>query len=62
MKLKYRLSEDEIIELQNVMLHEPLPPSKVISPTCITSLLGKGLVRVEHNFWWPCWEAISKSS
>lgn len=61
MSLKHRLSDPELAQLQQVMLREPLPPADVANPTALVDLLGKGLIRLEHNFYWVHWEAISKS-
>jgi hypothetical protein len=62
MKLKYRLSPAEIIQLQEIMLHEGLLPSAIQNPGALTELLGKGLVRIEYGRYWPNWEAISHHS
>jgi len=58
MKLKHRLSPDEITQLQALMLHEGLPPSAIGDPGALTELLGKGLVRIEYGRYWPDWDAI----
>jgi hypothetical protein len=60
--LKYRLSPPEVAQLQQVMLGEPLPQSKVTDPPALVDLIGKGLVRLEHGFYWPEWSLIPKSS
>ena len=62
MSLKHRLSDPELAQLQQVMLGEPLPQAKVDDPSALVALLGRGLVRLEHGFYWPQWEAISRSS
>jgi len=59
MKLKHRLSPDEITQLQALMLHEGLLPSAIQNPGALTELLGKGLVRIEFGRYWPNWHAIS---
>ena len=60
MKLKYRLSDPELAQLQETMLLEPLPQAKVSDPSALVALVGRGLVRLEHGFYWPCWDAISR--
>jgi len=60
MKLKYRLPEDELLQLQELMLNEPLKPSDVSNTPALVALLSKGLVRLEHDFYWPNWDAISR--
>jgi hypothetical protein len=59
MKLRHRLSDPEIGQLQQVMLHEGLKPSEIHDPGALTDLLGKGLVRIEYGRYWPNWDAIS---
>jgi hypothetical protein len=61
MKLNHRLSDPEIAQLQQVMLHEGLLPSAIENPGALTELLGKGLVRIEFGRYWPCWDAIRQS-
>jgi hypothetical protein len=58
MKLNHRLSDPEIAQLQQVMLHEGLLPSEIKDPGALTELLGKGLVRIEFGRYWPNWEAL----
>jgi hypothetical protein len=62
MKLRDRLSDPELEQLQAVMLGEPLPVTKVKDPSALVELLGKGLVYQAHGFYWPAWDVISKSS
>ena len=59
MRLCQRLSDPEIAQLQQVMLHEGLLPSAIHDPGALTELLGKGLVRIEYGRYWPNWHAIS---
>lgn len=58
---KLKLSDAELAQLQQLMLLEPLPSAQVTDPMALVDLVGKGLARFEHGFYWPNWERFSKS-
>jgi hypothetical protein len=58
MKLRDRLSDREIAQLQVVCLREPLPAVQVVDPAALVDLLGKGLVRQERGSYLACWDAF----
>jgi hypothetical protein len=61
MKLKHRLSEPELLQLQQLMLREPRLPGEIENPSALVDLLGRGLVRLEHGRYWVEWENIGRT-
>ena len=58
MKWNTALSEDEKLELQNVMLLEPMSAKKIISVDAFNRLAAYKLVRFDGRFAVVLWERL----